>query len=254
MFDDYKAEYVAVARNPERGNFVVMPEHSARKRYSDGWFRSDILERLLSGSLFTTMGVTWFCAVALTWFVRFQDVTPTAWNLLSTTLPGVILLLAALIFARRIHRGWKTTDMRKGARSEARIGHVIEYAISHETCAVAHNVIGIAKKADIDHLVATPRGLWMIETKSKRHSDTEDSKLNALAAQVKDVRNWALPGTATSGCLVYVEDAGSANDSELRVNGESIQKLANQKSVAKILRTEVQEEGGSISHAKKYGV
>ena len=230
---------------------MVKPEYSARKRNPGEWLRSNILERLLSGSLFTMMGVTWLCAVALTWFVRFQDVTPNAWNLLSISLPGVILLLAALIFARRIRRGWKTTDMRKGARSEARIGHVIEYAISHETCAVAHNVMGISKKADIDHLVATPRGLWVIETKSKRHSDTEDSKLNALAAKVKDVRSWAPPGTATSGCLVYVEDAGPANDSELHVNGESIRKFANQKALARVLRTEVQEEGGSIPLAKK---
>ena len=80
-------------------------------------------------------------------------------------LPGAVLLGVALFKARR---GWRLEDMRKGARAEESVGQAIEYALTSKRCAAAHHVEGIARIGDIDHLVATPRGLWVIETKHGR--------------------------------------------------------------------------------------
>ena len=45
------------------------------------------------------------------------------------------------------------------------VGQAIEYPSTRERCAVAHHLEEIARVGGIDHLVATPRGLWVIETK-----------------------------------------------------------------------------------------
>ena len=135
--------------------------------------------------------------------------------------------------------------MLKGAGSEARIGYAIEYALTRDDCAVAHNVMKIVNGGDIDHLVATPLGLWMIETKSKRHANTEDAKLKTIAAKVKDVRLWASPGTKVVGGLVYVEDTGAPHDSVRHIHGESIQVFRNRKSITDALHAEAHMGGGS---------
>ena len=80
-------------------------------------------------------------------------------------LPGAGLLGVAL---HKLARGWRLPDMKKGAHAQERVGQAIEFALTRERCAVAHRVQEIATVGDIDHLVATPNRLWVIETKHRR--------------------------------------------------------------------------------------
>ena len=86
------------------------------------------------------------------------------WTISFVLLPAAMLLGAAL---HKLARGWRLSHMQKGAHAEERVGQAIEYALTRERCAVAHHVEGIARVGDIDHLVATPRGLWVVETKHR---------------------------------------------------------------------------------------
>ena len=158
-----------------------------------------------------------------------SDALLVPWELTMTVLPGFIFLIAAAVVARGGRRPWKIDHMRKGAHAEARIGHVIEYSITRQACAVAHNVTDIVDSGDIDHLVATPGGLWVIETKSNRHSSFERRKLEALARKVNDVRNWAPPDTRVFGCLVYANDAGPQGNTTHEIYGESISNFSQPK-------------------------
>ena len=100
--------------------------------------------------------------------------------------------------------------LEKGEKAEVRVGSTIERAIAAPGCAVAHSVMEISKVGDIDHLVATPVGVWVIETKFKRVPKSEFPKvLKRIEMNTKGVREWVRPGTLVRGCLAlaYEEDS-----------------------------------------------
>ena len=86
------------------------------------------------------------------------------------------------------------------------IGRRIEAAITRPNHAVAHNLlIEAAEPGDIDHLVATPEGLVVVETKFKDLSEERFFKVrHRLARNIKAVRKWAPPGTQVRGAIVYM--------------------------------------------------
>ena len=96
----------------------------------------------------------------------------------------------------------------KGEDAEVRTDHAIEYAVTAPDCAVAHSVTEIARVGDIDHLVATPVRLWVIETKYRRVPPKQFPKvLQRLAANTTAVRASAPAGTPVRGCLVLARES-----------------------------------------------
>lgn len=126
------------------------------------------------------------------------------------------LATAGLVYVviRRLERPshrWNFVNLRKGLDAEIRVGQIIEYAITAKDCAVAHSVTEIAKVGDIDHIVATPGGIWVIETKYKRVPRKDFPKvLSRIAANTDAVRKWVPAGTHVRGCLVLAYEAGKA--------------------------------------------
>lgn len=119
----------------------------------------------------------------------------------------VVALAAIYIAIRVIERpsSWGNFEkLKKGVDAETRVGNIIEYAVTAESCAVAHSVTGIAKVVgDIDHIVATPVAIWVIETKFKAvPSNKFNEVLNRIATNVDVVRQWAPGSPPVRGCLV----------------------------------------------------
>ena len=123
--------------------------------------------------------------------------------------------------------GWRILDsgkldldrLKKGTGAEERVGQLIEYGITAKDCAVAHSVTEIAKVGDIDHIVATPVGIWVIETKYRkvpRHVFSE--VLGRIAANTDAVRKWAPAGTHVRGCLVLAYERGTGKRTYTRGN------------------------------------
>lgn len=121
------------------------------------------------------------------------------------------VIVAYAAAAAAVFLGWRILDsgrwdldwLGKGMDAEERVGQLIEYGITAKDCAVAHSVTEIAKVGDIDHIVATPAGIWVIETKYRRvprHVFPE--VLGRIAANTDAVRKWAPAGTRVQGCLV----------------------------------------------------
>ena len=120
---------------------------------------------------------------------------------------ALVVTAAAVYFAIRIlerHAPWSLVNLKKGADAEDRVGHLLEYAMFAEACAVAHNVTKIAGvEGDIDHIIATPKGIWIIETKYKLVPSEElDDKLKRIAKNMKAVRKWACGVMKVKQCLV----------------------------------------------------
>lgn len=131
--------------------------------------------------------------------------------------------LAVVLRIERSSR-WSLTNLIKGLDAERRVGEAIDYAITAENCAVAHSVIKLAKKVgDIDHLVATPKRVWVIETKYKKvHGKRFPEVLRRIAANVKWVREWAPAGTPVRGCLVLPFETRDFKKKNYREDEEEI--------------------------------
>ena len=97
----------------------------------------------------------------------------------------------------------------KGAAAERNVGGLMEYGITAPGCAIAHSVTEIAEVGDIDHLVATPGCLWVVETKyGKVPKERFREVLRRLRANQDAVRRWASTGTEVRACLVLATEDG----------------------------------------------
>ena len=208
------------------------------KRNPGQWLRNQLLDRTLHAWTLFTVGIGCLLAVLLSAMGGFPN-----WFVI---LFGVVLCLAGVWVSVRglgtSTKRWRLNDIRKGARSEERIGAAIEYALTQPNCAVAHGVMEIAKVGDIDHLVVTPQRIWVVESKYSRlpkHRFPET--LRRIAANVDAVSEWA-PGAKVVGCLVFggAENV-SANPSYTK-NGKRIFCFKDPESLARQLRKEAGTE------------
>lgn len=143
------------------------------------------------------------------------------WGYAAYVVALAMVYVAIRVFDRPSLR-WNLENLKKGEDAETRVGQIIEYAITAENCAVAHSVTEIAKVGDIDHIVATPEALWVIETKYRkvpRRSFPE--VLSRIAANTAAVRQWAPAGTPVRACLVLAYET-SLQQRHYSHNGERI--------------------------------
>ena len=114
-----------------------------------------------------------------------------------------------VLAGRSVPRGRRLDRLEKGEDAETYAGQVIEYALTTPGCAIAHSVTSIARIGDIDHLVATPLRLWVIETKYRHVPRAQFPEvLRRIGENTSAVWKWAPPGTPVQACLVLAK--GSA--------------------------------------------
>ena len=232
----------------DRGGVQDGSTRERMKRNPGEWLRDRILGRNLEVALYVTAGTAWLGGAAAGLWAGFGARVLEQWASLLVVLPGVAFLGAALTLAGR---GWRLPDMRKGARAEETIGQAIEYALTRDSCAVAHHVEEIARIGDIDHLVATPQGLWVIETKHGRVPRSEFAEtLRRIAANVEGVREWA-PDTRVTGCLVFASEQQRLPKAAYEHGKETIRAFANRTSLMRALRREARGKGDSLDLARR---
>ena len=108
----------------------------------------------------------------------------------------------ALVWIRRYEAG-RFRRLLKGAAAERFVGRLSERATAARGCAIAHAVTQIADVGDIDHLLATPGCLWVVETKYRAVPNGVVAEvLRRISLNVEAVRRWAPPGVPVRGCLV----------------------------------------------------
>ena len=235
-------------KQPKGRRFSWRTNVEGMKRNPGAWLRERLLDRSIVIALLVVMGIGWLCGAGLALWVVFGArllSEAMAWLVL---LPGVGLLGMGLYSAKR---GWRLRDMRKGARAEEMIGEAIEYALTRDACAVAHHVEGIARVGDVDHLVATPRGLWVIETKHRRVPKSQFAEtLQRIAVNVEGVRAWAGPGTRVVGCLVFANEEKPPQPSYVH-GKETIRAFADRRALMRELRKEARGTGDSLDLARR---
>ncbi len=217
------------------------------KRNPGEWLRERLIERMIDVGLLATMGIGCLLGAGLALWLTCGAAPAREWTIWFALLPGAVCLGAAFYKATRtggrsVDR-WRLRDMRVGARAEENVGQAIEYALTRERCGVAHHVEEIARVGDIDHLVATPRRLWVIETK---HGWIPGRKfpeaLRRIAANVEAVRDWA-PGTQVTGCLVFAGDREVRAQPTFERGMETIRCFTSATALMRELREEAHGEG-----------
>ena len=181
------------------------------RRNAGDWLWERIQDRAVMGGGLAMSGVAWLFGAALPaigapWWLAFSG-------------GAVLVAWGATLW----HRGWRLRDMKTGARAEQRIAQAIEYALTRDDCAVAHNVTELSGAGDIDHLVATPQRLWVLETKSGRIPQARfPGELARIAANIKRVRDWAGSGIEVTGALVFGHDGTEPVRPTYQSDGETI--------------------------------
>ena len=235
---------------PEAGlRFAAGIGGGGLKAYPGEWLRERLVDRVLQAVLFGTMGAGWLLGAGnVLWVTRGAGRMLPEGAVWSMLLPAAVFLGVAVFKAVR---GWRLGDMLKGTRAEEKVGQAVECALTSAGCAVAHHVERIAEIGDIDHLVATPHGLWVIETKHGRVPKPEfPGALQRIARNVAAVRKWA-PGLRVTGCLVFAHEPEKPPKPYYMSGAEKILCFASPRLLMIKLKDEAHAEGGSSRIAKK---
>ena len=111
----------------------------------------------------------------------------------------VLVIIGTFSYAKFMLPPWVM-----GMIAERNVAGAIECAVSAEGCATAHGVTNIPNTiGDIDHLVATPQCLWVVETKHRWVPKKHFHKvLQRIATNTKAVQKWHTNSNEVQGCLV----------------------------------------------------
>ena len=115
----------------------------------------------------------------------------------------LLAAIAACLWGFRVLARRRLGGLETSGEADTSARQAIEHALTTPGCAVAHSVGSIARAGNIDHLVATPLRLWVIETKYEDvRRDQFPGVLRRVAEQTSAVWKWAPPGTPVRSCLV----------------------------------------------------
>lgn len=167
------------------------------RRSAAAWLRQRVMRRYLGLLIPTCVAVGVLVGTLLVpWVLQLYLVFGAA----VVVVGGYVWLLSGR---------WSLSNLERGLDAEYRIGQVIEYALVPRECVFADGVTGIAAVGDIDHLVGTRRGLWVIETKVRAVPPKRfPAVLDRIAVNVHAVEAWA-GGVPVRGCLVPLQSDNS---------------------------------------------
>ena len=166
---------------------------------TSSFLRDKKIRLILWGML--EVGIVFGLAAGLSFSAVERWIGP--WGVFGVYTAAAAVVLRAVFSLFQPSNPWNLDNLWKGDRAEARVGQAIQYAVTAKNCAVAHSVTEIAKMGDIDHLVATPAAIWVLETKYKKVPRKDfPGVLAGIAANTDAVRQWAPDGSTVRGCLV----------------------------------------------------
>ena len=139
------------------------PRHT--KNPSGAWLQRMLSERN-EGALATLMVATGFLMGFLLRGLPTMDGFMRAFPIWAVAACGAVLigtfLAVVLAYVRRTQATWGA-----GWAAERRVGDRIEHALVRPDCAFAHDVREVlGGGGNVDHVVLTPAGVWVVETKA----------------------------------------------------------------------------------------
>ena len=215
-------------------------ETTGRKNAAGGWLLGEAIGRVAWAAMLS-MAVAGF---ALGFMVRgsplFDGVAEggaVSWAMLG----AMVLALGGLYaYWLRVDATWV-----KGLKAERQVGDLIDHSVAQRGCAFAHDVkeaLG-GLRGNVDHVVMTPAGIWVVETKaawlSKRRFHLALRQTVENAHRVRHHLETSLPVRAA---LVIADRAQDELESDYDWKGESVKGFG-AKRFWRVLRTECAQAG-----------
>ena len=193
-------------------------EQTRRKNAAGDWLRGEMLGGMISVAMM-------FVAVAgfgLGFVVRGLPV----FDGLTGVVTALALLLGVLLAFAVCRQYFLTSDARwgRGLRAEQQVGDLIEHALVQPGCAFAHDVKeALGGGGNIDHVVMTPAGIWVVETKSGWVDRPRFPRaLQQVASNVRRVRRHLGTSLPVRGALVIADRDDRKLEQDYESNGEPL--------------------------------
>ena len=205
----------AWSRLPVKGRNM---EATSGKKAAGAWLREKLLDRLFSAGMLA-MGVSGF-AVGFTvreFFVFDRQGGHIAlWGMLALI---VLVLGVSYLFYRRLESTWG-----QGLAAERRVGDLIEHAVAQPGCAFAHDVReALGGAGNVDHVVMTPAGVWVVETKARRLSKRRfPQALRQAVENARRVRRHLVTSLPVRSALVIADHPDGSPEKDYDLQGETV--------------------------------
>ncbi len=212
-------------------------KETRRKNAAGSWLRWEMQRQVFSVGTLAMAGIGFGLGFTLRGLPILDalDGTIAAWGMVAVmVLVGGALCGALYRFGRRIESTW-----RAGWDAERRVGDVIEHALVEHGCAFAHDVKeALGGSGNIDHVVMTPAGVRVVETKAHRlESRRFPAALAQAANNARRVRRHLKTSLPVRAALVIGERTDSRYESDRDSQGEPV-KVFDEKTFWRVLREE----------------
>ena len=127
----------------------------------------------------------------------------------------------------------------RGLEAERQVGDLIEHAVAQRGCAFAHDVKeALGGRGNVDHVVMTPAGVWVVETKAAWLSGRRfPAALRQVAENVDRVRRHLETSLPVRGALVIADPTKDSLDADHDWHGAPV-KAFGAKTFWRVLRAE----------------
>ena len=190
-----------------------------RKNAAGRW----LLQRVLTRVVLPMMGANLLFWFLLGFMVRGTPmVDRVAGEFPQWAAAGSFIAVAvATVFLLFIVR--KDSTWARGLAAERRVGDRIEHALVRDGCAFAHDVKeALGPGGNVDHVVLTPAGVWVVETKAAWLGKGRFKKaLRQVSGNVRRVRERLETPLPVRGALVIADDT-KPYESDFDWQGEPI--------------------------------
>ena len=196
-------------------------KRKGRKNPAGGW----LMEQVLLRFVLSTMGVFGLSGFVVGFMVRewpVVDAVVGQFPYWATPVAACAIFVSAVVawslLMVRTDSSWQ-----RGLAAERRVGDRIEHALVRRGCAFAHDVKeAIGSGGNVDHIVLTPAGVWVVETKAAWLDDRPFKKaLQQVSGNVRQVRKELQTPLPIRGALV-IADNGKPYESDCDWFGEPI--------------------------------
>ena len=215
---------------------------TGRKNAAGGWVRGEFLQRVLSAGWLYIATVGFALGFLIRGLPVFDGPVGTV---ASVAASGAMILGFGLfyVYCRRLEATWG-----RGPDAERRIGDLIDHAVAQRGCAVAHDVReALDGRGNVDHVVMTPAGIWVVETKARWLSKERfRAALHQVAGNVDRIRSHLETSLPVRGALVIADPLKDALEKEHDWKGDPVWTFGGEK-FWRMLKAECKQPGADAA-------
>ena len=219
---------------------------TGRKNRAGSWLLQRIFERVTSAGMLVMVTMGFGVGFTIRDLPMLDALDGSLAVLWGTVAVMCLVFGAAYLFISRVDSTWS-----RGLEAERRVGDLIEHAVAQPGCAFAHDVKeALGGSGNVDHVVMTPAGVWVVETKAGWLSKQRfPGALRQTVSNARRVGRYLKTVLPVRGALVIGDEPNSSIEGDYDWEGEPV-KVFGAKAFWRVLRRE-REHGAALGPASE---